>query len=167
MFGYQKDELVGKRVEALVPADLRAVHERERAQYLRRPTARPMGERARLVGVRKDGATVPVEVSLSPVPTTTGHFVLAVIRDSTSRQRRGDLADLARAAATEETRRSRELLDAVVHSLFEVGVSLQAAAALPEEVARDRITEALAHLDHTIHQIRSYEFDELGDDPLT
>jgi len=166
MFGYQKDELVGKRVEALVPADLRAVHERERAQYALRPTARPMAARARLVGVRKDGATIPVEISLSPVPTTTGELVLAVIRDSTPR-RRSDLADLARAAAAEQTRRSRELLDAVVSRLFEVGVSLQAAATLPEEVARNRITEALARLDDTIHEIRSYEFDELGDDSVT
>jgi anti-anti-sigma factor len=166
MFGYQKDELVGRHVEALVPADLRAVHERERAQYTRRPTARPMGERARLVGVRKDGATIPVEISLSPVPTTTGQLILAVIREST-RRRGGDLADLARAAAAGQTRRSRELLDAVVRNLFEVGVSLQAAAVLPEQMARERITEALARLDDTIHEIRSYEFDELGDDSVT
>jgi anti-anti-sigma factor len=166
MFGYQKDELVGRRVEALVPADLRASHESERAQYVRHPIARPMGARARLVGVRKDGATVPVEISLSPVPTTTGHLILAVIRDGTELRSRSDLADLAKAAATEQTLRSRELLDAVVHSLFEVGVSLQAAATLPEDVARARITEALARLDDTIHEIRSYEFHELGDDPV-
>jgi anti-anti-sigma factor len=167
MFGYQKDELVGRSVEALVPADLRTVHERERAEYVRHPIARPMAARARLVGVRKDGATVPVEISLSPVHTTTGHLILAVIRDSTERRRRADLADLARAAATEQTRRSREILDAVVHSLFEVGVSLQAAGALPEDVARARITEALARLDDTIHEIRSYEFGELGNDSVT
>jgi anti-anti-sigma factor len=167
MFGYQKDELVGRRVEVLVPADLRPAHERDRAQYARRPTARPMAARARLVGVRKDGATVPVEISLSPVPTTTGHLILAVIRDSTQARSRADLADLARAAAAEQTHRSRELLDAVVHSLFEVGVSLQTAAALPEDVARARITEALARLDDTIHEIRGYEFDELGDDSVT
>jgi anti-anti-sigma factor len=167
MFGYQKDELVGQRVEALVPADLRAVHEREREQYAHRPTARPMAARSRLVGVRKDGATVPVEISLSPVPTSTGHLILAVIRDSTERRSRADLADLARAAVAEQSRRSRELLDAVVHSLFEVGVSLQAAAALPEDVARARITEALARLDDTIHEIRSYEFDELCDDSVS
>jgi anti-anti-sigma factor len=167
MFGYQKDGLVGKRVEALVPADLRAVHERQRAEYVRQPTARPMAARARLVGLRQDGATIPVEISLSPVPTAAGHFVLAVIRESTPRRHRSDLADLARAATAEQTHRSRELLDSVVHGLFEVGVSLQDAAALPEDAARDRITEALARLDETIHEIRSYEFDELGDNSAT
>ncbi len=167
MFGYEKDELVGQPVEALVPADLRAAHKRDRAKYMRAPTARPMGARARLVGLRKDGATIPVVISLSPVPTKTGHLILAIIRDSTEPQRRRDLADLARAAAAEQTRRSRELFDAVVNSLFRVGVSLQAAADLPADVARDRITEALAVLDDTIHEIRDYEFEALSDDSVT
>ena len=42
-----------------------------------------MAERARLAGLRKDGATLPVEISLSPVPTASENFVLAVIRDAT------------------------------------------------------------------------------------
>jgi len=167
MFGYQKDELVGQLVETLVPKDLRAVHERDRARYARVPAARPMGERARLVGLRKDGATIPVEISLSPVPTATGHLILAVIRDSTQPRRRRDLADLARAATAEQTRRSRELLDAVVRSLFQVGVSLQAAEELSGAEARDRIAEALLRLDDTIHEIRSYEFGALGDRRVT
>jgi hypothetical protein len=48
----------------------------------------------------------------------------------------------------------------------EVRVSLQGAAALPE-AARNRITESPARLDDTMHEIRSYEFDELGDDSVT
>ena len=167
MFGYQKDELVGQRVEVLVPVDLRAVHERDRARYARDPVARPMSERDRLVGLRRDGATIPVEISLSPVPTATGHLILAVIRDSTQPRRRRDLADLARAAVAEQTRRSRELLDAVVQSLFEVGVSLQAAEELPGDEARDLIAAALARLDDVIHEIRSHEFGALGDHQAT
>jgi anti-anti-sigma factor len=158
MLGYERNELVGRPIESVVPANLRATHEAYRANYAKAPQARPMAERARLVALRRDGGTLPVEISLSPVPTATGQFVLAVIRDATRDRRREDLADLARAAVAEHTRRDQELLDRVVRKLFQVGRSLQAAADLPSEVARDRITEALHQLDDTIHEIRDYAF---------
>ncbi len=53
---------------------------------------------------------------------------------------------------------SRELLDRVVASLFHAGLSLQAAAVLPADVARERISAALRHLDDTIHEIRDHIF---------
>src|ERR1035438_1503608 len=86
MFGYVPGELIGQTVESLVPADLRAAHISLRAGYAQQPTARPMASRARLPGRRKDGSTFPVRVSLSPVPTATGRFILAVIRDVTEDQ---------------------------------------------------------------------------------
>ena len=49
-----------------------------------------MAERSRFAALRKDGATVPVEISLSPVPTTSETFVLAVIRDAMESWRRDD-----------------------------------------------------------------------------
>jgi hypothetical protein len=114
--------------------------------------------REQLLSVINRGAALPVEISLSPVPTATGHFILAVIRDATEARRREDLADLARAAVAEQTHQDQELLDRVVHGLFQVGLSLQAAVNLPNEVARERITEALRQLDDTIHEIRDYAF---------
>ena len=164
MFGYQRDQLIGRRVESLVPPDLRAAHEDYRAAYARAPALRPMGERARLVGMRSDGATIPVEISLSPVPTATGHFILTVIRDATQAGRRQDLADIARAAVADQTRRSRELLDRIVRDLFQVGLSLQESADLPGDLARDRIAEAVAQLDEAIREIRSYQLDSLRDE---
>jgi anti-anti-sigma factor len=158
MFGYEQAELIGRPIEVLVPADFRGAHRGYRASYARAPQARPMGERARLVGLRNDGVTFPVEISLSPVPTATGHFILAVVRDATEIRRREDLAGLARAAAAEQAHRGQELLDRVVRGLFQVGHSLQSAIDLPGEVARERITEALGRLDDTIHEIRDYVF---------
>jgi anti-anti-sigma factor len=158
MLGYEGNELVGRPIESLVPSNLRAAHQRYRAAYAQAPQARPMAERSRLVALRKDGATLPVEISLSPVPTATGHFILAVIRDATEARRREDLADLARGAAAEHTRQDQALVDRVVDGLFQVGLSLQAAVDLPSEVARERITEALRQLDDTILEIRTYAF---------
>lgn len=158
MFGYEHGELAGQPVESLVPADLRGTHRKERAAYQRDPVARPMAERTRLVAVAKDGTTIPVVITLSPVPTANGHFILAVVRDITQPLRRDDLADLAKAAAAEQAHHAQELLNQVVHSLFHAGLSLQAAADLPAEVARERIGDALGRLDDTIHEVRDHAF---------
>jgi anti-anti-sigma factor len=159
MFGYEHAELLGHPVESLIPADLRAAHRRHRAAYAQAPATRPMGAGARLVGLRKDRTTFPVEISLSPVTTAAGHFVLTVIRDITEARRLEDLADLARAAAAaERAHRGQELLGTIITSLFRVGLSLQAAMELPAEVARQRIAAALDHLDDTIREIRETAF---------
>jgi PAS domain S-box-containing protein len=158
MFGYQPAELAGQPVEMLVPAGLREAHRADRAAYERKPTARPMADRARLAGASKDGRTVPVTITLAPVPTDGGHLVLAVVRDASHTQQRDDLAVLLSATAAWEAERGRELLDRVVHSLFHVGLSLHAATAQPADVARERISEALRRLDDTIHEVRDHVF---------
>ena len=83
MFGYEHTELIGQPVESLIPVGLRAAHRGHRAAHTQAPKALPMSSRSPLVGLRKDGTTFPVEVSLSPVPTTTGHLNLALARDIT------------------------------------------------------------------------------------
>jgi anti-anti-sigma factor len=164
MFGYERGELLARPVESLIPGDLRPAHRSHRAAYAQAPQARPMGAGARLVGLRKDGVTLPVEVSLSPVPTATGHLTLAVVRDVTQARQRDDLVDLARAAvAAEQAHRSQDLLDRVINSLFHVGLSLQAAIGLPHHTARQRIAQALQHLDDTIHEIRDHMFTTSGE----
>jgi anti-anti-sigma factor len=157
MFGYQPGELAGQLVEALIPADLREAHRRQRAAYSRKPVARAMADRVRLIGLRKDGGTVPVTITLAPVPTAGGHLVLAVVREAAQEQQRDDLAALLTAAAW-EAKDSQELLDRVVGGLFHAGLALEAAGRLPVDVARERISEALRRLDDTIHEIRDHVF---------
>jgi len=158
MFGYQPGELTGQFVETLVPAGLREAHREDRAAYAREPVRRPMADRARLVGARKDGATVPVTITLSPVPTASEHLVLAVVKDVMQARRRDDLASLVRVATAEQAQHSQELLERIVGSLFRAGLSMQTAAGQPADVARERISEALQRLDETIHEIRDHVF---------
>ena len=159
MFGCRPGELIGQPVESLVPAGLRTAHVMQRAGYAREPVARAMGSRVRLAGQRRDGSTFPLRVSLSPVVTGTGHFILAVIRDATEDRPQADLADLARAAtAADDARRGRELLSRLVDDLFRVGLSLQTAADVPHEAALQQIAGALRALDDTIREIRDHVF---------
>jgi anti-anti-sigma factor len=156
MFGYEHAELIGRSVESLVPADLQAAHRGYRAAYAQAPRARPMGAGARLVALRKDGTTFPAEISLSPVTTATGTFTLTVIRDITEACR---LADLARAAAAaKKAHLGREFPDSIITSLYDAGLSLQAAADLSHDPASKTIAEALRHLGDAIRQIRDNAF---------
>jgi anti-anti-sigma factor len=159
MFGYEHAELVGRPVESLIPAGLRAAYRGHWASCAQAPGTRPVGAGVRLVGLRKEGTTFPVEISHSPVRTAVGHFALTVIRDVTEAPRFEDLAELARAAvAAEQAPCGRVLLDTIITSLFHAGLSLQAAMDLPADAARQRITEALVHLDDTIREIRDAAF---------
>ena len=159
MFGYEHAELADRPVESLIPADLQAAHRTHRAAYALAPRARPMGAGARLVGLRKDGSTFPVQISLSPVPTATGHFTMTIIRDITEARRLEDLADLAReAVAAEHANYDRALLDTITSRIYRVGLSLQSAPDLPAERARQVIGEALSSLDDMLQEIRAAAF---------
>ena len=164
MFGYRPGELAAQPVESLVPASLRDAHRLHRAAYALKPVPRPMADRARLAGRRKDGSTIPVTITLNPVPTASGHFVLAVIRDATREYWQDDLTGLVRAALAQQAQHAGQLLDRVVGSLFHVGLSLDRAADQPAELARERISEALQRLDEVIHEIRDHIFRSLGPD---
>ena len=158
MFGYSHSELAGQRVESLIPASLREAHRLDRAAYALKPVARPMADRARLVGLRNNGTTLPVTITLGPVPTATGQFVLAVVRDATQEHRQDDLTDLVHGVLAEQAHHAGELLDRVAGSLFHVGLSLDTAAGQPAELARERIGEALQRLDDTVQEIRDHVF---------
>ncbi len=158
IFGYPHGGLAGQPAEALVPDVLREAHAAQRATYQQEPADRPMGTRGRLAGLRADGTTFPLQVSLSPVPTTTGRLTLAVVRDLTHPQPRPDLANLARAiAAGQEAGQEpsgRELLDRITSGLYHVGLTLHEAGSLPQEQAVRRIKTALLELDDLIREIR-------------
>lgn len=86
LFGYAEKELIGARVEALIPKDLRSVHKEHRGNYHENPHARGMGGTLNLFAVRKDCSEFPVEVSLSPFSTSEGDFVVCFVIDITERK---------------------------------------------------------------------------------
>ena len=155
MFGYGHAELTSHSIERLVPADLQAAHRGHRAGYARAPVARLMGAGARLAGLRKDGTTFPVEISLSPLTTRTGQFTVAVVRDTTQARQLEEAAGLARAAAAaERAYRDRELLDTIITRLQRARLTLQSTASQAPHPAADAIHDATAQLSDIIRDIR-------------
>ncbi len=90
VFGYGRDELIGRHVEMLVPGALRSAHVTHRDRYFESPRTRPMGAGLDLYARRRDGSEFPCEISLSTVAAETGMMALAAIRDITDRRRDRD-----------------------------------------------------------------------------
>ena len=87
MFGYHRDELLGKPVEILIPQRFHQKHETHRAGYFPSPHVRPMGAGLDLYGRRKDGSEFPVDIVLGPLDTAGGTVVVSMVRDITERKR--------------------------------------------------------------------------------
>ena len=86
MFGYSREELVGKSIEILVPEHLRKEHHWHREKYFGEPKMRPMGQRLDLYARRKDGTQYPVDITLSPLHAAGEIRILAAVRDMTERK---------------------------------------------------------------------------------
>lgn len=87
IFGYPRQELLGRSIEELIPARLRQAHHAHLAGYVGAPEARAMGSMGAVPGLRKDGSEVPVEISLSPACFEGQMQVISVVRDVTQRLR--------------------------------------------------------------------------------
>jgi len=85
LFGYDRDDLVGKSVETLVLESSWQVHPKHRAGYFADPKNRPMGTGMQLTGRRRDGTEFPADIRLSSVDTEDGLMVIAAVRDVTER----------------------------------------------------------------------------------
>jgi PAS domain S-box-containing protein len=131
LFGYHRDELIGRPIELLLPERMRDAHAQRRRPYSRRPDIRRLGLGRNLLGRRKDGNEVPVEIGLFPVRNGGDLMVLAVVVDIGERRRMDRLEDEFVSTVSHELRTP---LTSIAGSL---GLLIGGAAGtLPEPAAR-------------------------------
>ncbi len=87
LFDYPAQGLQGLKVEALIPGRFQGGHPAHRGDYFHSPKVRPMGAGMDLYALKRDGSEFPAEISLSPIHTEEGVFVIAALRDVTERRR--------------------------------------------------------------------------------
>jgi PAS domain S-box-containing protein len=86
LLGYGRGALVGQRIELLVPARSRPVHEAYVESFLRSPSVRGMGVGRDVVALHQDGHEIPVEIGLAPVSVPGGLAIVASLIDITARK---------------------------------------------------------------------------------
>ena len=151
MFGYTRAELLGHEVEMLLPESRRTEHAGHRSGYAEDPELRPMGQGLDLLGRRKDGSEFPVEISLSPVKTSSGTFVSSVIRDVTQRRRMEQEIIAARQAAERAQKANTAFLAAASHDLRQPVQALNLLnGALRRTVKDERAREMIDSQEHSL-----------------
>ena len=113
IFGYTRAELMGQRMEILLPEHLRAKHAAYRDSFVTEQRVRPTGLGIDMEGRRKDGTEFSVEVGLSSVPVRDGVVQIAFINDITTRKQ-------AEAALRESEQRFRNMVETTSDWVWEV-----------------------------------------------
>ena len=85
LFGYEKDEIVGQRLNQIIPERFHSAHSEHTRDYFKSPHIRSMGQGLELKGLKKDGTEFPVEVSISFLQNDKEKLGMAFITDITAR----------------------------------------------------------------------------------
>ncbi len=119
LFGYDRNELIGKKIEVLVPQRLKKHHPHHRENFYAHPRARPMGAGRDLFAVKKDGTEIPVEIGLNPVEKDGVQYVLASVIDITERKKNEEAIQQYARQIEEKNKELEEFAHVASHDLRE------------------------------------------------
>jgi two-component system, sensor histidine kinase len=117
LFGYTALQLIGQKVEMLLPERYRGRHVGHRQAYIENQRVRPMGSGLDLFALRRDGTEFPVEISLSPAREGDEVLAVAAIRDITDRREIQNALREAREAADRANQAKSRFLATASHDL--------------------------------------------------
>jgi two-component system CheB/CheR fusion protein len=171
IFGYDHGELIGLPIDVLVAEGLRELHAKHRADYLASPSPRAMRAGPHLVGRRKDGTEIAIEVTLNAVVRDGGPIVVAFVRDVTAQRQVEDdvrayqerLQRMSFEAVVAEERERRriaiELHDRMGQALALAQIKLTAIRGGLDGEARSSVDGAVELLEQAITDARGLIFE--------
>ncbi len=116
LFGYSREEIVGNKVEMLLPDYIRKKHPQYRDKIFANPGDMSVLAGKEFYGQTKDYDQIPVDISLNPIETEDGIQIIASIRDITERKK-------AEVAIAESEERTRLILSSAGEGIFGVDLS--------------------------------------------
>lgn len=167
IFGYGREELLGRSVEILVPERHRDAHVTFRNEFHAHPATRQMGKGRELYGIRKDGTEFPVEIGLNPIEMEEGLFVLSDILDITERraaQRQIELALQEKTVLLNEVHHRVKNNLQIIASLLSLQAGYSSEQAVQRALAdsQNRVT-AMALIHQLLYERRDYSGVDLGE----
>ncbi|HEX3157198.1 MAG TPA: ATP-binding protein [Gemmatimonadaceae bacterium] len=143
IFGYAAAEIVGHPLELLLPERYRAAHHGHVRQFgAGQHTARQMGHRREIFGLRRNGEEFPAEASISKLELPDGRTVYsAVLRDITERKR------------VEQEQRFLATASSVLASSLDVAATMAVVPDLAVPMLADWCALAVLEADETIHRV--------------
>jgi len=142
MFGYDREEIVGCKLEILIPPRYRTTHVADRDRFIAHPSTRPMGIGRDLFGMKKDGSEIPLEISLSSYSNENGVFSIAFISDITARKETEIKLLQQRLALADMNKRMEAQNDELEKNVHERTQKLQDALK-KLEISKDELFKAL------------------------
>jgi len=94
VFGYTQDEIVGEKLNILVPDRYRNSHSKKVRNFFEHPKVRSMGSHIEIYAKKKNGEEFPADISLSPMQTDEELLVAAAVRDITVRRKAEEEVEL-------------------------------------------------------------------------
>lgn len=136
MFGYDKNELINKHINTLIPSEHHANHDKYVKSFVQKNERRQMGGNRRIFGLRKDGTTFPLEAGLNPFNFETETYVMTLITNISQRvKNENEIKKLNQTLERRVEQRTRDLLD-TVDDLSEIN------KLLTEEISKRKKAEA-------------------------
>lgn len=117
IFGYSASEVIGQKVEMLMPEPYRQEHDSYIANYRNTGQAKVIGIGREVVGRRKDGSTFPMDLAVSEFHIDSRRCFTGIVRDITVRKKSEEEIHRSREELSAANRHKDEFLATLAHEL--------------------------------------------------